>query len=338
MGVDLGKIVSRKEIKFEDLKGKIVGVDAFNALYQFLSSIRGADGSLLQDSKGNITSHLQGLFSRTLNLMGKGIKLVYVFDGESPELKFEEKEARQARKAEAKSKYEEAVDDEDISLMNKFSKQFVRLEGGMIEESKRLLKAMGIPVVQAKSEAEGQIAYMCRNKDLDYAASQDYDSLLFGAPKLIRNLTLSQKRKISGGKTIFTFLEYIELNKVLEELGINQEQLIVLGILCGTDFNVGGVKGIGPKKGLKLLKENKDYDKMFSELNVDFDWKEVYNIFAKLPVNKNYNLKWEEIDEKELKKVLVLDHDFNEERIQSSLDKYYSETKSKLQKGLGDYF
>jgi len=124
----------------------------------------------------------------------------------------------------------------------------------------------------------------------------------------------------------------------LEELEINQEQLIVLGILCGTDFNVGGVKGIGPKKGLKLLKENKDYDKMFSELNVDFDWKEVYNIFAKLPVNKNYNLKWEEIDEKELKKVLVLDHDFNEERIQSSLDKYYSETKSKLQKGLGDYF
>src|SRR3989344_5583281 len=198
MGVDLGKIVSRNEIKFEDLKGKIVGVDAFNALYQFLSSIRGADGSLLQDSKGNITSHLQGLFSRTLNLMGKGIKLVYVFDGESPELKFEEKEARQARKAEAKSKYEEAVDDEDISLMNKFSKQFVRLEGGMIEESKRLLRAMGIPVVQAKSEAEGQIAYMCRNKDLDYAASQDYDSLLFGAPKLIRNLTLSQKRKIAG--------------------------------------------------------------------------------------------------------------------------------------------
>ena len=151
MGVDLGKIVSRNEIKFEDLKGKIVGVDAFNALYQFLSSIRGADGSLLQDSKGNITSHLQGLFSRTLNLMGKGIKLVYVFDGESPELKFEEREARQARKAEAKSKYEEAVDDEDISLMNKFSKQFVRLEGDMIEESKRLLRAMGIPVVQAKS-------------------------------------------------------------------------------------------------------------------------------------------------------------------------------------------
>ena len=338
MGVDLGKIVSRNEIKFEDLKGKIVGVDAFNALYQFLSSIRGADGSLLQDSKGNITSHLQGLFSRTLNLMGKGIKLVYVFDGESPELKFEEREARQARKAEAKSKYEEAVDDEDISLMNKFSKQFVRLEGDMIEESKRLLRAMGIPVVQAKSEAEGQIAYMCRNKDLDYAASQDYDSLLFGAPKLIRNLTLSQKRKISGGKTVFTFLEYIELNKVLEELEINQEQLIVLGILCGTDFNVGGVKGVGPKKGLKLVEENKDYDKMFSELNVDFDWREVYNIFAKLPVNKNYELKWEEIDEKELKKVLVLDHDFNEERIQSSLDKYYSETKSKLQKGLGDYF
>jgi len=338
MGVDLGKIVPKKEIKFEDLNGKIIGVDAFNALYQFLSSIRGADGSLLQDSGGNVTSHLQGLFSRTLNLMGKGLKLVYVFDGDSPLLKYEEKEARLARKAEAKIKYQDAVDNENLDLMSKFSRQFMKLDNDMIEESKKLLMAMGIPVVQAKSEAEGQIAYMCKNKNLDYASSQDYDSLLFGAPKLVRNLTLSQKRKVAGGKTVFTFLEYIELEKVLQELGINHEQLIVLGILIGTDFNIGGIKGIGPKKALKLVKENSDFDKIFSSLNADFDWKEVYDIFANLPVNNNYELKWGNLDDEKIKKILVENHDFNEERINSVLEKFYSETKPKTQKGLGDYF
>ena len=338
MGVDLGKIVPKKEIKFEDLNGKIIGVDAFNALYQFLSSIRGADGSLLQDSGGNVTSHLQGLFSRTLNLMGKGLKLVYVFDGDSPLLKYEEKEARLARKAEAKIKYQDAVDNENLDLMSKFSRQFMKLDNDMIEESKKLLMAMGIPVVQAKSEAEGQIAYMCKNKNLDYASSQDYDSLLFGAPKLVRNLTLSQKRKVAGGKTVFTFLENIELEKVLQELGINHEQLIVLGILIGTDFNIGGIKGIGPKKALKLVKENSDFDKIFSSLNADFDWKEVYDIFANLPVNNNYELKWGNLDDEKIKKILVENHDFNEERINSVLEKFYSETKPKTQKGLGDYF
>ena len=338
MGVKLGDIVEKKEINFDYLKGKIVGVDAFNAIYQFLSSIRGADGSLLQDSNGNVTSHLQGLFSRTLNLMGKGIKLVYVFDGEAPELKYEEKEARLARKQKAKTKYEEAVNEENIDLMNKFSRQFMKLDGTMIEESKKLLKAMGIPVVQAKSEAEGQIAFMCKNKDLDYAASQDYDSLLFGAPKLVRNLTLSQKRKTSGGKVVYTFLEFIELKTILENLSLTQEQLIMLGILVGTDFNVGGIKGIGAKKALKLIRENKDYDKMFSNLNAGFDWKEVKEIFTNLPINKNYKIEWNEIDEKALKKILVNDHEFNEERINSALEKHYLNSKPKSQKGLGEYF
>jgi len=214
----------------------------------------------------------------------------------------------------------------------------MKLDNDMIEESKKLLMAMGIPVVQAKSEAEGQIAYMCKNKNLDYASSQDYDSLLFGAPKLVRNLTLSQKRKVAGGKTVFTFLEYIELEKVLQELGINHEQLIVLGILIGTDFNIGGIKGIGPKKALKLVKENSDFDKIFSSLNADFDWKEVYDIFANLPVNNNYELKWGNLDDEKIKKILVENHDFNEERINSVLEKFYSETKPKTQKGLGDYF
>src|SRR3989344_2223662 len=127
MGVNLTGIVPRKEITFDDLKGKIIAIDAFNALYQFLSSIRGYDGSPLKDNKGRITSHLQGLFSRTLNLMSKGLKLIYVFDGEPPELKWEEIHKRSEKKVEAKYKYNEAVDEENINDMYKYSKQFVKL-------------------------------------------------------------------------------------------------------------------------------------------------------------------------------------------------------------------
>ncbi len=341
MGVDLGNIIERKEIDFNYLKNKVVAVDAFNTLYQFLSSIRGQDGNYLMDSKGRVTSHLQGLFSRSLNLMGKGIKLVYVFDGVAPKLKFKENQNRSDRKVYAEQMYKEAVNEENIDDMYKYSRQFMRLNDEMIKESKLLLEAMGIPYVQAPSEAEGQVAYMCKNKLVDFAASQDYDSILFGAPRLIRNLTLSQKRKIRGGKTVFTFLELVELNEVLDSLELNQDQLIALGILTGTDFNVGGVKGIGAKKALKLVKDYKDvnsFDKLFNSLNVDFNWREIYDLFANLPYEKNINLKFNDINEDKVREVLVVEHEFNLERINSLLQKYKDENKNTGQKGLGEFF
>lgn len=341
MGVDLGGIIPRKEIDFNYLRNKSVAVDAFNALYQFLSSIRGQDGNYLMDSKGRVTSHLQGLFARSLNLMGKGIKLVYVFDGAPPKLKIRENLERSERKVFAEQKYKEAVSEEDLDAMYKYSKQFMRLTDEMVDESKKLVSALGIPVVEAPSEAEGQASYMCKNKLVDFAASQDFDALLFGAPKLVRNLTLSQKRKIIGGRTVFTFLEYIELENALKELKLNQDQLIALGILCGTDFNIGGVKGYGPKKALKLVQEYrnvKDFDEMFSDLNIDFDWRGVYNIFTNLPVDKKVKLSWEKIDEEKVRKVLVDEHEFNLERVNNMLNKYKEENKNANQKGLGDYF
>src|SRR3989344_1233571 len=209
--------------------------------------------------------------------------------------------------------------------MQKYSRQFMRLTSEMIEESKELVSALGIPIVQAPSEAEGQISSMCKNKLVDFAASQDYDALLFGAPRLVRNLTLSQKRKIRGGKIVYTFLELIELEKILKELKLKHEQLIALGILVGTDFNPGGVKGIGPRKALKLIQENKtqkDFDKMLKELNVEFDWKEIYQIFSDLPVEDNVKIKWSKVDEEKVRKILVDRHEFNLERVNSLLDKY----------------
>ncbi|HLC86190.1 MAG TPA: flap endonuclease-1 [Candidatus Nanoarchaeia archaeon] len=340
MGVNISSLLPIKEIKFEDLKNKVVGVDFFNVAYQFLSSIRGYDGTPLHDSHGQVTSHLQGILARSLNLMSKGIKLVYVVDGESPELKHMEVEERNARKNEAEAKYKEAKDKENLDEMYKYSKQFLRFEDNMIEESKELIEALGIPVVQAPSEAEGQIAYMNRNGDVWGCGSQDADSLLFGAPRLIRNLTLSQKRTVRG-KTVYTFLELIELNEVLEKLQINHDQLIVLGVMIGTDFNKKGVPGVGPKKALKLIKDYKnedEFDRLFNELKVEFDWREVYKIFKNLPVEEDYSLRWKSIDEDKVREILVDRHDFNWERVKSLINKHEEENKLNKQKGLGDFF
>ncbi len=196
MGLNIREIVPRKEISLSDLKNKIICVDAFNILYQFLSTIRQIDGTPLMDSKKRITSHLSGIFYRNISLIEQGMKLVYVFDGVPPESKVKTKEKRETARYLAKSRYEEAKQNEDIFAMRRYSSQLARLNDEIIEESKELLRAMGIAVVQAPSEGEAEAAYLCKIKKEIYAsASQDYDSLLFGAPKLIQNLTLAKKKK-----------------------------------------------------------------------------------------------------------------------------------------------
>jgi len=338
MGINLGEIIIRKEIPFDYLKNKKVALDSFNCLYQFLASIRGADGTPLKDSNGNITSHLQGLFSRSLNLMSKGIKLVYVFDGEPPKMKYSEIEGRVERKEAAVKKYQEAVDSEDIDNMYKYSKQSLRLTKEMIEESKELVEALGLPCIQAPSEADYQMVHMCKQGDVEFIASTDYDGLLLGVPRLVRNLTLSQKRKVPGGKYVTTFLELLTLNDILKELDINQDQLIALGILVGTDYNPSGVKGIGPKKALALVKKHKKVEDIFSEVNCDFDWKLIYNLFKNPIVLTKYKLEWKGIDVNKVKEILVERHEFNEERIMSLIEKYKEENKQSDQKGLSDFF
>lgn len=339
MGVAIHELLPKEEIKFNDLSGKRIGIDAYNALYQFLSSIRVIDGTPLQDSKGRVTSHLQGLFTRSVNLMGKGIKIAYIFDGHAPALKLQEQQARAERKIIAIEKYKKAEEEEDIEAMSKYSKQFVRLNVDMIEESKELVRALGLPCIEAPSEAEAQGAFMCKNNDIYAVASQDSDALLFGSPRLIRNLTLSQKRKLPSGSYVITFLEFIELKKVLESLNINHEQLIIMGILVGTDFNRGGIKGIGPKKALKLVQEHKgNYSKMFESLNPWFDWKEVYNVFKNIETTHDYKLKWNPVDAAKVHEILVEKHEFNSERVQSILDKLQKEDKKKEQGDLASFF
>ncbi len=318
MGVKLTEIVPIKEVTFEELSNKILTVDSSNIIYQFLSSIRQRDGTPLKDSSGDVTSHLVGLFSRVPNLMEKGLKLSFVFDGKPPELKSKEQERRHTLKIKAEAKFEKAESEEE---MLKYSKQATRLTPNMIKEAKILIEAMGLPVIQAPSEAEAQCAYMAKQKEVWAAVSQDFDTLLYGAPRLVRSLTLAQKRRLPSGVYVTNKPQLIELKEVLETLQLDKKQLIVLAILVGTDYNIGGVKGIGPKKALKLVQSGKKFEKIFDSLDSNFDWKKIYDVFDKMPIKKDYELKFNEPDEEKIKKILIDRHEFSEERVNLTLKK-----------------
>jgi flap endonuclease-1 len=326
MGLQIGEIVGRKAIQFSDLAGKTIAIDAYNAIYQFLSSIRQADGTPLMDSKNQVTSHLSGLFYRNINLLSEGMKLVYVFDGKPPALKFATNVKRAQTRDEAREKYEQAKSEEDIDGMGKYARQLTRISPAIIEDSKKLLIAMGIAVIQAPSEGESQAAEL--NKHGIYAVgSQDYDSLLFGAPRLIQNLTLARTRKTATG-TIWISPEIIELDNVLNSLGINLDQLICLGILVGTDYNRGGIKGIGQKKALDIVKKHRSPVMIFKSIEEKlmnqenrFDWQEIFELFHKADVIRNPEIRFPKLDEQEIRKILVEEHDFSLERINNQLDK-----------------
>ncbi len=344
MGVNITELLIRNKIEFNQLQGKVIAVDASLFLYQFLTTIRGRDGALLTDSKGNITSHLIGLFSRTISLMRKGIRLVYVFDGKPPELKNKEKEKRMELKKGAELKYKEAKEIGDIDEMKKYAARTAKLTPNLVEESKKLILALGLPIIQAPSEGEAQAAYLVKKGDAFAVASQDLDSLLFGADKLIRNLSLIGKRKRKNKLAYETIKpEIIDLSDNLNNLGIDQQQLIALSMLVGTDYNPKGIKGIGPKNAIKLVKKYKsDIDGLFKEMkwkkNFDFPWTDVFYTFKNIPLNKDYKLKWGLVDEKKIKQLLVEEHDFSEERVNKSINTLTGEIKPKQQKGLGEFF
>lgn len=346
MGLQIGELVPRKQIRIEDLKGKIIAVDAFNTIYQFLANIRQIDGTPLMDNKKRITSHLSGLFYRTTNLMSRGLKLVYVFDGKPPELKRETNRERFERKKEAEEKYLEAKEEGRIDEMFKYSRQNIRLTDEIVEESKKLVRALGLPVVQAPGEGEAQASLIARNEAFA-VASQDYDSLLFGCNKLIQNLTLAKKRKISSGAYVPVEPELIDLENVLNSLQISHEQLICLGILAGTDFNPGGVKGIGPKKALILVQKYKQPYLIFQAVEkqllqegkeLTFDWQEIFELFKKPNVNREYRIDFHDFNENEIKDLLCDEHDFSSERVQSALDKLKEAREFNKQKDLKQWF
>jgi len=343
MGTQIKCLLKSNEILLNDLTNKTLVIDSYNLLYQFLTTIRSRDGSLLMDSKGNITSHLIGLFSRTTKLMQNNIKLIFVFDGKPPKLKEIERQRRKDIKVYAEKKYEKAVEEENIEEMKKYASRTTRLTEDIVKESKKLISALGLPIVQAPSEGEAQAAYLAKKREADYCVSQDFDSLLFGSPMLVRNLSLIGKRKKSGLSYTNIRPELINLSENLNNLGIDQNQLIVLAMLVGTDYNIGGIKGIGPKNAIKLVKKyGSDFDGLFKDVKwddfFDYPWKEVYELFKNIPIEKEYLIEWKEPNKEEVINLLVNEHDFAMERVKTVLDKLLKNKENKQQKGLGEFF
>ena len=325
LGVNLRDLVPRTAVKLEDLGGKSMAIDAYNALYQFLAIIRQPDGTPLKDSSGRVTSHLSGLLYRTSNLVEMGIKPIYVFDGIPPALKEVEIKRRVKVKQQAAMLYEKALKEGKIEEARVYAQATSSLKDYMAEDSKKLLGFMGIPWVQAPSEGEAQAAHMTKRGDADYCASQDYDSLLFGAPRLVRNVTISGRRKLPS-KNVFIDVvpEIVELEQVLKECRINHEQLVDVGILIGTDFNPDGIEGLGPKTALKLIKEHGTLENSLPHLkNAEFPaepWR-IREIFLNPRVRDDYRVEWREPDAEGIVDFLCRQRDFSEDRVRKAVEK-----------------
>ncbi len=322
MSSNIGVLLPRKRVSLKYLSGRVVAVDALNALYQFLSIIRLPTGMPLRDHLGRITSHLSGLLYRTISLLEANILPIYVFDGKPPRFKHRELVERRRIKERFTKEWIQALIEGDLVKAFKKSVMTAHLTSSMIEEAKHLLSLMGIPWVQAPSEGEAQAAYMAIKGDVWATASQDYDSLLFGTPILVRNLGI-ESRLYYPKRGVFVKLnpEVIVLSEVLRVLKINRRQLIDIALLIGTDYNEG-VKGIGPRKALKLIRLYGSIERVLRIMNleVDYDVDELRNFFLNPPVTDDYGMKLPGPKLDELSDFL-LSRDFNPHRVNRALSR-----------------
>jgi flap endonuclease-1 len=324
MGLDLKPLVSPASLKLQELAGKVVAIDGYNTIYQFLSIIRGPTGEPLTNSKGDVTSHLSGLFYRNTHLMIENIRPVYVFDGKANELKMAEIERRSKLKREATEKYHLAIEEGRIEDARKYSTRTAVLTDKMVEESKTILSYLGIPCIQAPSDGEAAAAYLTKLDLAFAAASQDYDSILFGAKRLVRNLAISGKRKVPNRSAyVEVEPEMIEHDKVLQETGLTQQQMVDVGILIGTDFNPGGFPGIGPKTAIKLIKEKGKLENVekIKHLLPEVPYEEIRNIFLNPEVPKIEKIEFGQINREKVLDFLCVEKSFSADRVSSTLDK-----------------
>ena len=324
MGLDLKPLVVREKTNLESFASKVIAIDAYNAIYQFLAIIRGPDGMPLNDSRGRITSHISGLFYRNINFLSLGIKPVYVFDGRPPSLKSAEIERRKQIKKDATIKYEKALTEGKYEEAKKYAQQTSILRDDMVEDSKHLLTLFGIPFIQAPSEGEATAANLTLTGQAYASASQDFDSLLFGAKKLIRNFTNSGRRKLPNRNTTIEIEpEIIDLEKTLAELGITREQLVDVGILIGTDFNPNGFERIGPKTAIKAIKEygNLESVPQIQEKLEEIDYKQIRQIFLQPKVATVSKIEFGEIDFQKITSYLSSERSFSLDRVETSLNR-----------------
>jgi len=327
MGVDFGDSIPREKIVLEDISHWKLAVDGYNTLYQFLAIIRGMDGGHLKDSQGRVTSHLSGLFYRNVNLLELGIKLVYVFDGKPPELKAVEIQRRSTQRREAKDQYLKALEAGDLVQARKYAEASTVLRRDMVADAKELLDAMGIPWVDAPSEGEAQASLMAAEGTVDAVASQDHDSLVFGAPVLVRNVTISGKRRLpSKGIVINIQPERITLSSVLSSTGLTREQLVDFAILLGTDFNPDGFEGVGPVTALKYMKKYGRLEEI-KELGGPLEgvrYQEIREFYLHAPATREVKPVWRPMERERVVSYLVGQRSFSRERVEAAISRVES--------------
>ncbi len=338
MGVDIGDIASKKTIKIKDFSGSIVSVDAYNILYQFLSSIRQPDGTPLMDDNGNVTSHLSGVFYRTIALLENGIRPVYVFDGKPSPLKNRTIEERRLIKEKSRIELEQAISEGNEERIRSLSSRINYITKDIVEETKTLLGYMGLPYVQAVSEGEAQASAMSRDGIVQGVISQDYDCLLFGAAKVLRNFTFNGRRKLPGRNIYINVSpELIDLQETLEMNKITREQLIDIGILVGTDFNLG-LKRIGAKTALNLIRKYGNIKRVLIEKKTTIENLDaIKDLFINPPATTDYKIAFNLPDESKIIDFLCNVHSFSPGRVEPYVSVLKDALKGRSQTNL-DFF
>ena len=339
MGVNLEPILVKHKTALKDFSGNTVSVDAYNMLYQFLSGIRQPDGTPLMDANGNVTSHLSGIFYRTIALMEEGIKPVYVFDGKPSPMKLKTLEERKLLRERNEEELERAIAMQDVEKIARLKRTINRITIEMIEESKHLLEYMGLPYVQAPSEGEAQASVMNGDGIVQAVISQDYDCLLFGARRVLRNFTIYGRRRISS-RNIYISVdpEYIDLQENLEILSINRDQLIDIGILVGTDFN-DGVRKVGPKTALNLIKKHGNIESVIKEKNFEIpELEKVREIFTRPQADHDVKIKFASPDREKIIDFLCGKHNFSSTRVEPYIEKLAKSLEKGNQFNLDSFF
>ncbi len=349
MAVELGPLVAevKEKISFDDLANKTIAIDAYNTIYQFITIITGPDGTPLMDSHGMVTSHLSGLFYRNINLLEHKITPVYIFDGLPPALKQRTIEARMNKRKEAMEKWQKALKEGMIEEARTRAVASSRITKEMVQSAKELLGHMGIAWIQAPSEGEAQAAMMTKEGLVDASGSQDYDLFMFGSDVVVRNLTISGRRKLPK-KNVYVDVnpERIELKRLLSHLGLSQKQLVWLGMLMGTDFNEG-IEKVGPKTALKIIKEHKtgkeivEYVREKYKTEFEIDPQEVEDVFLKPETEgidrKTFDdrLRSAKPSKEKMVKFMCDEHNFSQERVEKFSDTIVHLKSSAGQKGIG---
>jgi len=331
-----------KEVRGQEaFTGRVVAIDASMCLYQFLIMIReNKSGSYqnLTNEEGQVTSHIIGFLSRTIRLMEAGIKPVYVFDGKPPELKLKELEERRARREEGKVALEKALEAGDQEQILKSAKLTVKVTREQNDQVKLLLKLMGVPVVEAPSEAEATCAALCRDGKVYASATEDADCLTFGTSILIRNLMAAESQK----KQIYE----IHLKVILEQLGLTMTQFIDFCILSGCDY-CDTLKGVGPTTAIKLLIQHGSIEKVIESLDPEknpvpdnFRYQTARDFFVGCEAvdTSEVEFKWNAPDIEGLTKFLVEDNSFTPERVQRFIDRLHAAKSKTKQQPLSSFF